>query len=44
MEAGACSNSDLITVKAAHNHVESLEQQLYAEGGWGAIVLNYGMF
>lgn len=43
-EAGACSNSDPITVEAAHDHVESLEQQLYAEGGWGAIVLDYGMF
>jgi hypothetical protein len=41
---GACTESDPVAVEAAHHHVESLEKQLYAEGGWGAIVLDYGMF
>ena len=41
---GKSSNCDPFAVKEAHDHVEKLQQQLYAEGGWGAIVLDYGMF
>ena len=43
-ETGACIDSDPLKVEEAHNHVKSLRQHLYAEGGWGAIVLDYGMF
>ena len=41
---GGFSDSDPFSVKEAHDNVHDLQEQLYAEGGWGAIVLDYGMF
>jgi hypothetical protein len=41
---GDYSDCDPFVVQEAHEHVETLQQQLYAEGGWGAIILDYGMF
>ena len=36
---GKSGNCDPFAVKKAHDHVEKLQQQLYAERGWRAIMV-----
>lgn len=38
------SDSDTPEIKTAHFNIAKLKVKLFAEGGWGAVVLDYGQF
>lgn len=38
------SDNDTPEIIEAHNHVDELKERLLKEGGWDAVVLDFGMF